>query len=195
MSIHSNSDDEYHHGMEDEYISDFNNREYASALSDSDDDDDQPEVASNHSVSTASTGKKKRRKANDKYKEIIPGYILLYKGRRRKDRIEGFYTSNIPSANIRNAMTGYYENDFRQDSKLKVGSIYEDLFFKVSVAAPDRKETVTLFYDNPRQCETHLRTQFRDDIIQKWIIKHDAMVKQIQTEDDRENVPQFVEVR
>ena len=195
MNTQADIDDDYHHGMEDEYISDFNNREYASALSDSDDDNEQPEIVSNHSVSTASTGKKKRRKANDKYKEIIPGYVLLHKGRRRKDRIEGYYTSNIPSANIRNAMTGYYENDFRQDSKFKVGSRYEDLFFKVSMTAPGRKEAVTLFYDNPRQFEAHLNVTVKEETVQKWIIKHDAMVKQIQIEDDRENVPQFVEVR
>ena len=58
-----------------------------------------------------------------------------HKGRRRgkgKDKLTGFSTLYYPGSTIRNASTGFYENDYMGVPVYRVGCQDEDLFFKVS---------------------------------------------------------------
>jgi hypothetical protein len=76
------------------------------------------------------------------------------------------YSSGDVGTRIRNAATGQrYEN--------KVGSVSEDLFFKVKdISGLLNKETNHLFYDTPEQYENHQYTILDTNIKEKWYQKN-----------------------
>lgn len=76
------------------------------------------------------------------------------------------YSSGDVGTRIRNAATGQrYEN--------KVGSVSEDLFFKVKdISGLLNKETNNLFYDTPEQYENHQYTILDTNIKEKWYQKN-----------------------
>ena len=109
--------------------------------------------------------------ANDK------GFFKLKMGR-NKPSITGFSTSYHPGVTIRNAATGYFESDYMGKPMYKVGSIDEDLFFRVSLSVngvgPDPRK---LFYDNPEQYERHFRTTISNETKEKWTNKYNIALK------------------
>ena len=77
------------------------------------------------------------------------------------------YGSGQQGTKIRNAVTG-------QKYPYLVGSLDEDLFFKVSEASGrnGRRSTLILFYDSPEQYENHCFTTVDNDIKKKWNEKY-----------------------
>jgi len=99
-----------------------------------DDDDD----------STVSNKRRRNRKRDDLMKMVDTGFAL-YGG-----KVAYFHTSTNPGSTIRNAVTGIYESGYL------VGSVNEDLFFKVAFTTNATKQV--LFYDSPEQYERHFGT-------------------------------------
>tara|TARA_B000000557_G_scaffold260806_1_gene258740 strand:- start:280 stop:837 length:558 start_codon:yes stop_codon:yes gene_type:complete len=160
------------------------------ALSDSDEE----ESISVKSESTVSSDKKKQRKLMDKYKQQTKGYVILNpKEKKRRYRIEAYYTISTPGAPIRNAVTGYFETDYLGKIKFSVGSVWEDLFFKV--ADSTSTTSYTFFYDSPEQCERHRNIQLNRDDVKKWYMKHEHVKKILRIEEDRIHAQQSVQIK
>ena len=115
---------------------------------------------------------------NNQKKELIniklvdPGYGYIYRnklsvtGKLKKAKID-CYTSGDSGTYIRNAETG-------ELYKYKVGSKYEDLFFKTSLATGELKTRNShniLFYDSPEQFEKHLMHEVDEEIKENWLNK------------------------
>lgn len=94
----------------------------------------------------------------------------------KKTKVE-FYVSGDIGSNIRDAETGHYYPNI-------VGSLDEDLFFKVCLATGECKiknGSNILFYTSPQQYISHFNVEVKDDIINKWISKRNARLKVIDT--------------
>ena len=90
-------------------------------------------------------------------------------GRRKKIKLCYFTTSFVPNSKIVNAITGFSYRD--EDPKIKylVGSIQEDLLFKVSISNGENKQgPVLLFYDSPEQYERHQKMTLPQSLKEKW---------------------------
>jgi hypothetical protein len=108
----------------------------------------------------------------DKTKQLDKGYNKLYRkmqqsnGRNKTITIDTYTSSEIGS-NIRDAETGSFYPE-------KVGSLDEDLFFKVILATSDcnsRNGSSTLFYISPRHYMSHMNCDVDQDTINQWEIK------------------------
>jgi len=92
--------------------------------------------------------------------------------------ISAYSTSILPGATIRNAVSGYLENDYAGRSIYKVGSINEELFFKANVSINGISgEPRILFYDSPEQYERHFRTTLSDETKNIWREKYNKRVE------------------
>jgi hypothetical protein len=160
----------------------------------SDSDDDVMEAESVKSESTISSDKKKRRKIMEKYKQQTTGYVLLKDAKKKKNRIEGYYSSNVPGAPIRNSVSGYCETDYMGKTKFSVGSTWEDLFFKV-MDTTSKEGALTFFYDSPEQYERHMAVKLNDNIIKKWYMKHENAKKMLRDFEDKHYQTEYTEVR
>jgi hypothetical protein len=107
------------------------------------------------------------------YNKITIKYIN-YEGKKINTKIS-VYTSCGYGNFIRDAETGaYYKN--------KVGTLDEDLFFKVKIATGELKssnDSSTLFYSSPYNYTNHLRCGLSQDIIKNWETRRDARLKQL----------------
>jgi hypothetical protein len=81
----------------------------------------------------------------------------------RKNMTIEYYSSGPINTTITHAITGT-----RERGNL-VGSIYEDLFFKVCIAT--KNQPITLFYYSPEEYEKHHYIQLSSDIKEKWLEK------------------------
>ena len=79
----------------------------------------------------------------------------------RKQVVIEYYSSGPTGSNIRNAQTGVYTKDI-------VGSKYEDLYFKVTIA---NGKLLTLYYDSPEQYERHQREKLSQETKEQWFKK------------------------
>lgn len=112
-----------------------------------------------------------------------PGYAVIYRtftmtnGKRRKTKIE-VYTSGGTGALIRDAITGNVA-----DYKHKVGSKYEDLYFKVSIATGEcmsENGSNVLFYESPEAyTKQFLDTTVSSNVIQKWEDKYNRIFDEL----------------
>jgi hypothetical protein len=83
-----------------------------------------------------------------------------------KIKTEVYSTSIMPGTFIRDAITGYKQQNCR------VGSWKEDLFFKVHEASGHiGTQTYVLFYDSPEQFERHMKTNVSTDSKRIWTDK------------------------
>ena len=106
---------------------------------------------------------------NELYKED-PNYIEI-KRKNDKGKIKkiGLFRSvNV----IRNAVTGI------KNYGHIVGSNSENFYFKINLSTTDYNgiEPLTLFFDNPKQCEDTLLTVVKPDISKKWYEKYDSFI-------------------
>jgi membrane-associated HD superfamily phosphohydrolase len=111
---------------------------------------------------------KKRRKLMDEYKKIDKGYHKVYRtnSKHKKVSVEFYETSSTPGNKIRNAITGGYEE------KMRVGSKYENLFFKVKIATGETgKDGGSLYFDTPEQYERHFHTTVSQPEKEVWQTK------------------------
>lgn len=84
------------------------------------------------------------------------------------------YGSGQTGSRIRNAVSGQRYN-------FLVGSVDEDLFFKVtdSRAHYGRKEALHLYYDTPEQYENHHFTTVSQNVKNSWNDKHMMAMKRV----------------
>jgi hypothetical protein len=82
------------------------------------------------------------------------------------------YTTGGTGSNIRDAETGEYYSE-------KVGTKYEDLYFKVSLATGECTSlngSNTLFYLSPHHYERHLYVELDDETKLNWEEKKNALL-------------------
>lgn len=86
-----------------------------------------------------------------------------------KKKVElGVYGSGSHESPIRNAETGEYY-------KYKVGTMDEDLFFKVMISTGEIPSgPLTLFYDSPEHYERHQYLDLDDFTKRKWEVKRQS---------------------
>ena len=115
------------------------------------------------------TQDKQKNVLND-VKSCDEGYTKIFRryvtesGRVKRGKID-LYASGGVGSQIRDAETGEYYS-------YKVGSLDEELFFKVSLATGECKNGLssnTFFYHSPEQCIAHLND---DDVISQKIINN-----------------------
>lgn len=84
----------------------------------------------------------------------------------RRTYIHCYGTAGLGSK-IRNAVSGTYYN-------YNVGSVYEDLLFKVidSTGRNKRRDPLMLYYDNPEQYERHKHVRVSQESKDRWHKKH-----------------------
>ena len=104
-----------------------------------------------------------------KIKKLNRGYHKLVRNIVINNRIKkieiGVYGSGSHESPIRNAETGEYY-------KYKVGSMNEDLFFKVIISTSEVPSgPLTLFYDSPEHYERHQYVELDGLTKQKWELK------------------------
>jgi hypothetical protein len=113
-------------------------------------------------------------------KNIDNGYNIIFRmiprvdGRLKRTKIE-LYTSNGLGTNIRDAETGAYYNN-------KVGSIYEELFFKVNLATGEctsRNGFSNLFYRSPQHYMSHMKCDLDEKIIYSWEKRYNNRVNEM----------------
>ena len=103
------------------------------------------------------------KKLDSGYNEIYRKVVVESKGiSEKKNKKVIVYNSGGVGSHIRNAITGVY-------TKSVVGSRDEDLYFSFILATGElRRGAITLFFDSPDQCETHLRVELGSQIKTKW---------------------------
>tara|TARA_B100001093_G_scaffold76612_3_gene67485 strand:- start:9559 stop:10134 length:576 start_codon:yes stop_codon:yes gene_type:complete len=127
-------------------------------------------------------------KKNKKIKKKKVKHDKQDKGLRKIKTKEGenlvyFATSMLPGNSVRDAVYGTY---IHED---KVGSINEDLYFKVAYADNGSKQNVDkLFYDNPEQFENHMKTTVPTYIKQDWADTYRYALKRKQKVDETQFV-------
>jgi hypothetical protein len=88
-----------------------------------------------------------------------------------------FFTTGVTGSNIRDAQTGEYYPNF-------VGSLDEDLFFKVTLLTGECKSkngSNVLFYISPQQYMNHFNIEISNEKIIKWTNKRDLRLKMSDT--------------
>ena len=90
-------------------------------------------------------------------------------------KITGYDVNNSPGIKIRNAVTGYYEYTSSNNKSCRIGSLHEHCFFtmKLCINGYNRQGRL-LFYDNPEQCERHLRIKLDNNIKEQWKDKYNT---------------------
>lgn len=100
-----------------------------------------------------------------------------YENKRRRTKVE-VYTSGGTGALIRDAITGNVA-----DYKHKVGSKYEDLYFKVSIATGEcmaENGSNVLFYESPHAyTKQFLDTTLDENVVLRWENKYNAAFNEL----------------
>lgn len=119
-------------------------------------------------TSTIDTETKNHLKMKEVYKRMDKDYYS-YKTKVNNENVKiELYSSPLLSKGfIRNAITGIR-------SQYKVGSKYEDLYFKVMDVARKNQTVLNdlprkLYYDSPEQCERHLNMIIPKSVKAKWL--------------------------
>ena len=108
-------------------------------------------------------------------KSLDRGYNTVFRmltqknGKLKRTKIE-FYTSGDTGSHIRDAETGEY-------TSYKVGSLNEDLFFKVILATGEcnsRNNSHTLFYSSPQHYMSHMFCELDEKLVEYWNEKYQA---------------------
>jgi len=148
-------DDDYFHPNNDNLVSDnyISHADDFSVVSDS---------------ITLNSETNKKRKIMDDYKKLDKNYHKIYRIFNNKRKEIEFYTSPLsPGLPIRDAITGSRYPNY------KVGSKYEDLFFKSRLATGEfGDDQGCLFFDTPEQFERHMKIILSQDIKEKWQQKY-----------------------
>lgn len=133
-------------------------------------------IASESSVvSDISPARKKQRNYLDAYKLNDKLYHKIVRNGGNKQEKVGLYSTNItPGASIRDAITGL------TDDTSRVGTIYEDLFFKVVFATGEfGSDPKTAFFDCPEHYERHLNASVSQQNKDNWTNKFVAARKRL----------------
>ncbi len=100
----------------------------------------------------------------DKYYEkyTFPFYDTWTDGKYYKNITTQNYGSGPAGSLIRNAVSGLIYD-------IRVGSLHEDMLFKVCKTTSKTREPLVLFYDSPEEYEKHYFTNVSDDLKKKWV--------------------------
>jgi hypothetical protein len=103
-----------------------------------------------------------RRKQNHAFKkgeeEPEESHVIYVRGEDGKmRRTTLYYTHNNTGTFIRNAVTG-------ARMPQRVGSVDEDLYFSMIYLGSQSKTGLLLFFDSPRQCESHMAIVLPDSV-------------------------------
>jgi hypothetical protein len=108
------------------------------------------------------------KKADTKYDKYVKELKMKWTDGKYYDKvIIELYGSGDTGTKIRNAVTG-------AKTPYLVGSLNEDLFFKVMDASGNngRKDSLILFYDSPEQYENHQFVMVSQSIKEAWLTKN-----------------------
>jgi len=95
------------------------------------------------------------------FKKLNKSFHVL----RRKDKDLVVYATSSQGSDIKNAETGEF-------TRSVVGTLDEDLFFKVSISTGEFKSSpLTLFYNSPTHYERHHGVVVSDDSKFRWRLK------------------------
>jgi hypothetical protein len=145
-----------------------------------------PNMHESYSVSSYQQSINSKKKSD---KKLLEDYKMQDKGYRKyiqynngkKVEVDAYSTSSTPGVFIRDAITG------SKDSRYKVGSLDENLFFKIKMAIghvgfekDENKSETILFYDNPEQFERHMRTTLSTEIKETWQSKYTKQLAKYQ---------------
>ena len=119
---------------------------------------------------------KSRKKMYEDLKNNDIGYFSISKNIKGRNYKIEMYNSGVTIGNkIRDAITGTYYN-------YKIGSKYEDLFFKVKMPIGTKNNNVTLYYYCISDFEKHQKTIISDVVKSKWIEKKNFREKEMREE-------------
>jgi hypothetical protein len=132
-------------------------------------DDNFNKAFQDHDLLDAQSVKSGRRpaaimKMKDKHCRTVkrPFNDICKDGKFRKYINMTFYSSGITGSNIRNAVTGEY-------SKYIVGTLEQNLFFKVTMSTGEFKDgPVHLYYISPEQFEAHQYCEVDERVKTAW---------------------------
>jgi hypothetical protein len=155
-----------------------------------DDMDDFDEVNNNDiyqdeidTIVTSSTVYKKNRKSKTAKKVLEKGeYSTEQVIQGRKVKINYFNTGFTPGLTIRHAISGMYEKGDL------VGSVSEDLYFKVKRSPPgvNERDPHFLYFYSPTEYENHFSVEVSKNIKDAWAQKvKNARKRQLAEEDSR----------
>jgi hypothetical protein len=103
-----------------------------------------------------------RRPYSEGFKKIDKSCHIL----RRKEKDIVVYATSSQGSNIKNAETGEF-------SKSVVGTLDEDLFFKVSISTGENESgPLTLFYKSPAHYEKHHGAVVSEEAKFRWRLKN-----------------------
>jgi hypothetical protein len=118
----------------------------------------------------------KQESALKKSKVLNRGYHkisrnILFSNNKSTKKVEiGVYGSGSHESPIRNAETGEYY-------KYKVGTMDEDLFFKVLISTGEIPSgPITLFYDSPEHYERHQYLELDELTKKRWEVKKQSRI-------------------
>ena len=117
--------------------------------------------------------------------KLDKGFNIIWRQINRKDGFKkkvkiNIYTSNGIGSQIRDAETGVYY-------KYKVGSLDEDLFFKVILSTGECKSTngsSTLFFLSPKHYVSHMGKDLDLSYFNKFELKRQARLKKLENYND-----------
>lgn len=121
-------------------------------------------------------------------RKLDRGYNVIWRkklradGSKKRTKVE-VYSSNGIGSSIRDAETGEYYN-------CKVGSLDEDLFFKVALTTGEctsSNKSSTLFFLSPKQFMSHMFTELDINYINKYEFKRLARLKEIEKNKEFKN--------
>jgi hypothetical protein len=140
------------------------------------DSDDEVEIYGESDSHVSGNGKRGKFVPHDELHFQVKTRTKVYddSGRPRMFTTQFYSTKYTPGARIRNAATSFYE-------KHRCGSIYEDLYFKVSHATGEfgNKDPLILFYDNPEQYERHWNIRISQESKDIWQAKYVAAQRRL----------------
>lgn len=138
------------------------------------------EYTESENSSEMTLNRRTQKKLLEDYKKSDPSYykykkmVFIEKNEKENVKIEMYSTVLTPGNKIRDAITGIRYNE-------RVGSINEDLYFKVRMTIlHDPKNVITLFYNSPEEYERHQYVVLSDELKRKWRSKNTSALKTLQ---------------
>jgi len=149
--------------------------------------DDESSTCDDSTIDTSHTYNKHRG-----YEDVIvdPDCRTFLKSINSKRRKISYYVTNMNGRNtIRDAITGMYYKNY------KVGSLSENVFFKVSFCQGNHASNngisqngETLFYMSPSDYEKHMKVRLPTDDKDAWKIKSDECMRNLTLRSSRKNM-------
>ena len=135
-------------------------------------------------VSESKITKKMKRELAELNKEDRYFFQLTRKPNSYTSKTVNVFGSGEIGTSIRDAVTGV------RNYAHKVGSVSEDLYFKVRVCTGEvgNRDTPTLFFDSPEQYERQMLDRLDDNVKMEWYKKNQFAKSSLDFEDESRNM-------